>query len=392
MEEDFNPTFTEKVQFPCKSCGAFLTFKPSTSSLVCSSCGVLNEIEQATEAQRQEALQEIDYEKFINNLTAKTETIQIATVKCTSCGAESTLKPNVTSDNCPFCGTALVVSSGGLSSVIKPKAVLPFKIEQNAGFGLFKTWINSLWFAPNSLKKYANNPDKLTGMYIPYWTYDARTYTHYTGQRGEYYYVAESYRDAEGKTQSRQVQKTRWYSASGNVNNAFDDITVIASDSLPRDYTRGLEPWDLHDLQVFDERYLSGFRSESYHVDVKQGFEYAKSEMEPIIDNTIRQDIGGDTQVINSKNIKYNDITFKHILLPIWISAYRFNDKVYRFMINGRTGKVTGERPWSWIKITLAILLVLAIIGGILYWREKNRQTNPRRSRGAIEKVPVIAF
>jgi predicted RNA-binding Zn-ribbon protein involved in translation (DUF1610 family) len=381
--ESFDSPVSEKHQFPCKNCGASLTFAPGTNSLVCQYCQTLNEIEV-----QDVAIEEIDYENFIANRVSSAEKVQIAVVKCDSCGAESSLKPNVTSDLCPFCGTALVISSGSLQTEIKPKSVLPFKIQQKEGFDLFKKWIKSLWFAPDGLKKFADSPDRLNGMYLPYWTYDTQTTTRYTGQRGEYYYVTETYRDSNNQTQTRQVQKTQWYAASGVVENFFDDMLINASQSLPREYVQELEPWDLPELVPFDERYLSGFRTESYQVDVQQGFVMAKERMEPAIDSTIRQDIGGDTQMISSKSTNYRNITFKHILLPVWLSAYRYNDKVYRFMINARTGEVQGERPWSWVKIALAVLVVLLLVAGLFYLRGQGN----RRYRGEVQKELFFSY
>jgi hypothetical protein len=254
--------------------------------------------------------------------------------------------------------------------VLKPKSLLPFKIEQKKGFSLFKDWIHSLWFAPNDLKKMAENHEKLTGIYLPYWTYDCRTETDYTGQRGDDYYVNETYTAVEnGRSvvRTRQVRRTRWQFASGRVHNTFDDVLVTGSHSLPTEYCQALEPWDLKDLVPFDEKYLSGFRAESYQVDVKAGFEIAMKRMDSTIRSTVCHDIGGDHQRIDSLDVRYDDITFKHILLPIWLSAYRYKGKVYRFMVNGCTGEVQGERPYSWIKITFAVLVVL-ILAMFIAW------------------------
>ena len=88
--------------------------------------------------------------------------------------------------------------------------------------------------------------------------------------------------------------------------------------------------------------------------------------MDNYITQLIKKDIGGDEQRIYSVNTKYNDITFKHVLLPIWISAYRFKNKVYRFLINGRTGEVQGERPWSVWKIIFFSLSIAAVVTGIV--------------------------
>jgi hypothetical protein len=132
---------------------------------------------------------------------------------------------------------------------------------------------------------------------------------------------------------------------------------------LHEKYTNKLEPWDLTHLTDYNDSYLAGFRTEVYQIDLKSGFEKAKSMMEQPIRSSICRDIGGDHQRIEGHTTEYIDTTFKHILLPIWLSAYRYNGKVYHFMINGRTGAVKGERPYSWRKITLVVLLIVAIMG-----------------------------
>jgi LSD1 subclass zinc finger protein len=355
-------------QLDCKDCGALLKFAPGTNSLKCEYCGAQNEISSAPQTT---VVEEIDFEKFLNeNTVSEADKQQVTTVGCKNCGANTTLKPNVASDNCPFCDTPLVVQGGGnTSSIIKPKYVLPFAIDKKKGGDEYKKWVGSLWFAPNDLKRFAETFEKLNGMYIPYWTYDSNTDSSYSGMRGDNYMVTETYTAFEnGKsvTRTRTVTKVRWTPAAGSVNNEFDDVLVLASKSLPDKYAYALEPWDLENLSAFDEKFLSGFRTETYQVDVKGGFDVAKTIMEKEIRNTVRRDIGGDHQQILTLNSNYNDITFKHILLPVWLSAYRYNDKVYRFMINARTGEVQGERPYSWIKITLTALTVIAL--GLAIW------------------------
>jgi len=266
-----------------------------------------------------------------------------------------------------------VVTGGTANTIIKPSYVLPFNIDQKNAFVQFKGWIKKLWFAPNDLKHYADNADKLNGMYIPYWTYDSNTSSSYTGQRGDNYTTTESYTAFEnGKsvTRTRTVTKIRWSYASGHVNNQFDDVLVLASNSLPENYTAALEPWDLHNLASYSDKFLSGFRTESYQVDVKTGFEKSKVIMDNGIRQSVCRDIGGDHQRISSLDTTYNDIKFKHILLPIWLSAYKYKEKVYRFMINGRTGEVQGERPYSTIKIVLTVLGGIAlIVAGYFTWK-----------------------
>ena len=347
----------------CKDCGATLTYAPGTTALKCQYCGAENEIE----AEEEVAIEEYDFQEALQHTADKADMQTLQTVQCDGCGARSTLKPNVVSDECAFCGTPLVTSSPETVEVFQPKSLLPFEIDQKKAANLFKEWVSSLWFAPNDLKKRAALAEKLKGMYIPYWTFDSETDSHYQGRRGDYYYTTENYTDSDGNSQTRQVRHTRWTNVSGHINHFFDDTLVLASNSLPQNYVEKLEPWDLEKLAGYDERYLSGFQTETYQVDLKSGFEVAKDKMEAQIRNMVTSDIGGDEQQIENVQTNHSDITFKHILLPLWISAYRYNDKVFRFLVNARTGEVQGERPYSTIKIVLAVLAVLAILGVLFF-------------------------
>jgi len=352
--------------FACTNCGGDLTYKAGTSSLTCQHCGTTNEIPQI-EAE----FEELDFKDFLENNSNAEETLEEKFVKCNSCGATSSLEPHVTSGNCPYCSTPLVIEQSSIQRIIQPKALLPFHLKKEEAKTRFKKWVTKLWFAPNDLKKASLNFDHFKGIYIPYWTYDSDTLTQYQGQRGTHYYVSQTYTTTEnGKTvtRTRQVRKTRWRYVSGTVSNFFDDILVTATHSLPKKYIYKLEPWDLENLVPFDKSYLSGFVTEKYQIDLESGFDIAKGIMDPTIRSLIRSDIGGDEQRIVSMNTKYDDITFKHLLLPVYVSAYRYKDKVYQFLVNGRTGEVQGERPYSWIKIALAVLLGLGIIALLVFF------------------------
>ncbi|AFM04820.1 hypothetical protein Fleli_2454 [Bernardetia litoralis DSM 6794] len=356
----------------CKDCGANLTYAPGTTFLKCQYCGAENEIV----AEEEVAIEEYDFHQALEHTAEKTDMQTLQTVQCGGCGARTTLKPNIVSDECAFCGTPLVTSSPETVEVFQPKSLLPFHIDQKEAGKLFKDWVSSLWFAPNDLKKRAELTEKLKGMYIPYWTFDSETDSRYRGMRGDYYYTTESYTDSDGNHQTRQVRHTRWTNVSGHIDHFFDDTLVLASHSLPQNYVDKLEPWDLEKLAGYDERYLSGFQTETYQVDLKSGFEIAKDKIETQIRTMVSNDIGGDEQRIESLQTNHNDITFKHILLPLWISAYRYQDKVYRFMINARTGEVQGERPYSVIKIALAVIAVLAIIGLLFFFTNGKKRAD----------------
>lgn len=351
-----------KQEFSCTNCAAGLKFEPGVSTLTCQYCGTKNEI--AISQEELDSIEELDYQEAREQIKEDPKELQeIVTVKCNSCGAESTLKPNVTSDECPFCGTSVVTANKKSQKIIKPKALLPIKLTQKQAQEAYKQWIGSLWFAPNKVLEYSKTEGKIQGIYLPFWTYDFNTYTDYTGKRGDNYYETEYYNEnVNGNSiqKTRQVTKVRWSSASGNVENGFDDVLIVATKSLPKDYLEKLEPWDLTNLTPYKDDFLSGFKAESYQVSVEDGLDNAKKIIKGDIDFAIKEAIGGDTQTISTQKTEYEDVTFKHILLPVWTSAYKYNGKLYRFVINAQTGEVHGERPYSYTKI------ISLIIAGIL--------------------------
>lgn len=352
-------------QFPCGQCGAKLEFDPGQGSLRCPYCSHENTI-----AAPSQAAEEQDFAAALAALESAAPTDEISSVKCPGCAAEVRLGANTTSLKCPYCTTP-IVTAARQCKVIRPKSLLPFRVTREAAIAAFRQWVRSRWFAPTALRKENSLDATLRGIYLPAWTYDCAATTRYTGQRGDAYYTTEVYR-VNNQTRTRQVRKIRWTAAAGTVFDRFDDVLVIASKSLPEDRVNELEPWDLPDLVPYDERYLAGFDAESYQIGLSEGFEVAKTIMQEQIEATIRADIGGDEQRISSTRTAYANITFKHLLLPVWVSAYRFRNRVYQFLVNARTGEVTGQRPYSYWKIASAILVGVIVVAIIALFASRN--------------------
>lgn len=337
----------------CPGCGSILKYEPGTSQLKCPYCGTEVPIEQ-----KNVRVQEKDYVAFLSRAEDEAITQETTSIKCSECGAEIVVPEQVVADTCPYCANSLIVDQKVVKRSIRPEYLLPFGASAKETNELFRRWLSSLWFAPGSLKKLAQADKGVVGIYAPYWTFDAATSSDYSGARGDYYLVPETVivvRDGREVQETQMVQKIRWTPVGGRVDLGFDDVLVVGSTSLPTAYAQSLEPWDLANLKAYDDRYLSGFLSESYRIGPRDGFELAKERMAEGIHEAIQQDIGGDVQQVASVETVHRNITFKHILLPIWTNCYRYHNKVYRFLVNARTGEVQGERPWSWIKIALAV-------------------------------------
>lgn len=356
-------------RFPCDTCGADFRFDPGSDRLVCDHCGNVAEMENASPE-----IQELDFKQAIAEKLPSAEIEETRNLSCPNCAASFEFDADIHAHECPFCATP-VVADTGTHRHIKPRGVLPFAIEERDAQKAMVDWLGGLWFAPNGLQEYARKGRKLTGIYAPYWTYDADTKSHYSGERGTHYYVTRTVM-RDGKSVQVRERKTRWRRVTGRVARFFDDILVLGSRSLPKSHTDGLAPWQLSELQPYSPEYLAGFQAEGYVVSLTEGYEEARDYMIRIIRRDVRFDIGGDAQRIHNINTDTRDVTFKHILLPIWIAAYKYRGKSYRFVINGQSGRVQGERPYSAWKIGFAVLLGLSIAAGAGYLYA--------RSQGAI--------
>jgi ribosomal protein S27E len=346
----------EATQFPCGKCGSRLVYAPATADLQCLSCGSRTAI-PAVEAH----VEERDLETALAGGLAAEPTVEQLTISCPSCGAQSTLAAGDVADRCAFCGTTFVATAASTRS-LKPHWLLPFRIVLEDARTRFQAWARSLWFAPNRLAKDAS-AGNIEGMYVPYWTFDAATVSRYTGQRGDDH--TETVQTSDGKRSQRTV--TDWTSVRGTVEQDFDDVLVVASRSLPESHADALQPWDLQALVPYRDEFVSGFRAETYQVGLAEGYEKGKTVMAAAIRSAICDDIGGDHQRIDSVETAYSRTTFKHVLLPIWISSYRFGGKTFRFLVNARTGEVQGERPYSWIKVAFAVLAAAVVFFTVLW-------------------------
>ena len=357
-----NPQQTE-LKKACINCGAELRYQPGTSNISCAYCG-----HQEAIAVDENGFEELELYPYLKEMGAQKHSEEISMLHCKNCGANQHVEENYKSLHCVYCTMPLILEDVYKEDWILPGAVLPFQIDQKKSFQIFKKWVDSLWFAPNNLKKAALDPQFTKGLYLPYWTFDAQLQASYSGQRGEYYYETQRVRNSQGKTVSKRVRKTRWYPASGNISGFVDDTLVKASKQKKGRIPSKIARWNLKLLKPFNSSFLSGFVTEKYTIPLNQGHLSAKGEAKHIAERWCRQDIGGDTQRVTSMDMNLSKETFKHILLPVYVSAYRFNSKEYNFFINGENGTISGTRPYSFWKIFFTVVLVLAIIGLIAFF------------------------
>lgn len=376
--------------FPCPGCGAPLTFNPQAGQFKCSYCGHQEKIPEA-----EESVQEQSYDGHLycdsSRLARLSQTA--VEVKCNGCGANILFPSSQTAGECPFCATPLLTEPTEASPTVIPEGIIPFEIDEKQARQEIQQWINSRWFAPSALKQLAQQ-EKLQGVYLPFWTYDTQTVSQYRGERGEYYYTTETYTvtvtDEEGneceEERTREVRHTHWYSVSGWVERGFDDILISATTAVSPDRLDALEPWNLETcLRPYNSSYLAGFEAQRPQVSLEDGFETAKNCMKDDIRCDVRRDIGGDEQQIHKIETEYHQVTFKLVLLPVWLTCYRYRNQQYQVMVNARTGEVQGERPYSYWKIGLSIVGTIVAIASVIVvsqinWNQFKRPQLPQQN------------
>ena len=344
--------------FPCEGCGADLEFNVGAQSLKCPYCGFVKPLEFDADAE----VAEQDFGATLERIAAQRDEDRrdgqgLSEVRCDSCGATVRFAGTLTSSACAYCGVPLQLDSvHDAPHRVPVDGVLPFLIDREKTRANLGEWVRSRWFAPNDFKA-CGAQGRFNGVYLPYWTFDSLTVTHYTGQRGEHYWVTVG----TGKNR-RRARRTRWYSESASFQRFFDDILVVAASGLPDKRVAALEPWPLNRCVPFSQQVLAGFLARTYDVPLDDGFAGARCRIDEALEAEVRDRIGGDVQRIQSIATRYLAVTYKHLLLPVWMLAYRYRDRSYQVVVNAGTGEVQGDRPYSWVKIALTALAAMIVV------------------------------
>ncbi len=344
--------------YPCEACGGELHFDIPTQLLKCQHCGNTHELVEVQGEVRERDLREAlrlvragKVEHTANFLSDEKEVV------CQNCGGHTTFTGSLTADKCPYCATPIQRDDVHAAPERLPvDAVLPFSVDRKSAEGLIDKWINGRWFAPSEFKTY-NRTGSFQSVYMAYFTYDADTSTRYSGQRGT------TRTRTVGHGENRRTETyTTWSNVRGMVNNSFDDIPILANEGFEKKRIDKLEPWPTETAKPYSAEYAAGHLARTYDHDVEECLGEATSIMEDTIRTTIRRDIGGDQQRISKMDILWKQMTYKHILLPLWLLTVIYDQRPFQVYINGVTGEVHGSRPYSKVKIIAAVAAALLLV------------------------------
>jgi hypothetical protein len=347
-------------KYPCATCGAQAEWNPAKQLLVCPFCGSSTPF---TVDETTGAFVEHDLAKALRELPDERRgwETEKRTVQCQSCKAVSVFDPERVGQNCDFCGSPALVDYKEIKAPIRPQCLLPFKITESQVRERIRGWYASKWLAPNKLKSRAL-VDRVHGVYIPYWTFDAQAVCPWEADAGHYYYTTETYRDSKGHTQTRQVQHVRWEPASGTVEHFFDDEPVPATHGVPHALLTQVEPFPTKEMVPYSTGFLSGFVVEHYQIDLFEAAGNSQTQMTRKLHDMCAAAVPGDTHRNLVIHPSFSQQTFKHMLVPIWLLTYTYGTKLYQVVVNAYTGRMAGKYPLSPWKVAFVVLLVIVAI------------------------------
>lgn len=356
---------TPEVETPsvykCPQCGATTRYNVAAGGVTCEHCGYTAPAQGKQVGRR---AQEFEFTMETWNQAEQGWGVARRELHCESCGANLTLPEGALTITCPFCASNEVNVHEAPSDVLRPRFLIPFKIQPESIRSRAKEWLGKGWYHPGELSA-AAVIERFTGIYLPFWTFDARITADWRAEVG--HERQESYYDAGSKSwKTRTVIDWRW--EDGRVFVDIDDLMITGSSRLSRLIMERLYPFDLGALDTYTPDYLAGWQAQAYDVTLPDAWEDAKERMRGHGKDACYEDIDSSHVRNFSMTADFGDETWRYILLPVYVAAYKFEDKVFQVMVNGQTGIVAGQKPVAWWKIWLAIgaLLTPGLLVGLL--------------------------
>lgn len=352
VSEEIKMEQTEEVtDKKCPNCAATVVYDPETRGMLCESCGYQKKLPAPDSEQ---SVSELDF-KAAEAKESFDWGAEKKAVVCKNCGGESIYDALETAAVCPFCGSTSVMPSATEKSVA-PGGVCPFEISDEKAGSLFTSWLSKKIFTPSAAKKQAK-PEAFQGIYLPYWTFDAMTSSPFSGRAG--YLTSVKRGDA-------MVNEIRWRKVAGVYQEFIDDHTVMASKRSELSGVKRAEPFDFSKLVPYRPELVAGFCAERYSIGLKDAWKTAQEAIRGALHGHINTHIRKTWHADRADSILFSTvfskITYKYILIPVWLSSFTFKGKAYQFVVNGQTGKVGGKAPISWIRVAIAVFIALVVV------------------------------
>lgn len=331
----------------CPNCGAEVNFDPQLQMGKCDFCMSTFSIDEMNDSNRGD--KRSHSEKGTDSYNDGDGTVMYS---CPRCGAEVITDKTTSATFCCYCHSAVVLSDR-LAGNFKPEKIIPFKLDKNAAIEVFKKWCKGKKFLPKDFCS-AQQAEKITGIYIPYWLFDCDT-------KGEMNARAEkvnTWSSGDYRYTKREI-----YSIYRKANMKFSGVPTNASRKFDDKLMESIEPFDYAQMRGFNHSYLPGFFAEKYDRNKETVYSEIEAKVKSAIKGVMYNSIKGYT-TFNETNSNYNitNKRYTYALLPVWLMTYSYNKKTYIFAVNGQTGKSFGTLPVSRKKIAILFIVIFLFL------------------------------
>jgi hypothetical protein len=346
-EEEAEETRT----FKCRQCGGTISYSATQRQLTCPYCSSLQKIDAETVGRRAD-----EFEFTLETMAqahhgwgeARRELV------CESCGSVVAVAPDILTNTCAFCGSNRVMARDAAGDILRPTTLIPFAVDKEQVQAKVRSWLGRGWMHPPELHS-AGALKSLTGVYLPYWTFDTHVTAAWKAEVGTA--RTERYRSG-GEWKTRTVIDWKW--RSGRVHVPVDDHKVPGTAKISRVILSKVEPFNLGELVEYNPGYLAGWQAKLYDVQLPQAWEIAKEDIRAETKSACHRDTGSSHVRNMRMTVDFGNERWRYVLLPVYLASYPFDERTFQVMVNGQTGKVAGQKPVAWLRIWLAIAALLA--------------------------------
>jgi predicted RNA-binding Zn-ribbon protein involved in translation (DUF1610 family) len=340
----------ETRTFKCRHCGGSITYSATVQQLTCPYCGQAQEIVAETVGRTAD---EFEFTLETMERAQRGWGEERRELVCESCGAVVAVAPDTLTSTCAFCGSNRVLARDAAGDVLRPTALIPFVVDRERCQALAAEWLGRGWMHPPELRD-VRRLRELTGIYLPYWTFDADIQADWKAEVGTER-TERYYQDGEWKTRT----VIDWHWRSGRVRLPINDLMLPGTAHVSQVILGKVEPFDLHGLVEYDASYLAGWQAKTYDVLLPDAWEVGKEQMREQAKSACYKDTGSSHVRNMRMTADFADERWRYILLPVYLASYPFDDRTFQVMVNGQTGKMAGQKPVSWLKVWLVIAAIL---------------------------------
>lgn len=328
-----------KETFLCPQCGAHMEFDIHANELVCRSCGHVFETEERSAADREQVMDFV-----LPTERGHRWAVSQQQFSCQQCGASSLWPPGQKAIRCPYCGSGHLIESRETAELVNPQAIGIMQIDEDEATHRSAEWLGRGWTTPDDLKE-SSKKTLLRPAYYPFWTFDGTLDMHWFCEVNE------------GSSDSPD-----WIMRKGVIFELFDDVLISGLQRVKSKDVKDLEPFNLKDVIEFEPEYLAGWPALTYDRSLAKASLLAREQVMRKVRHSLYSRVlpGRSKRNLTTGAVHWSDMTFKHILLPVWLGIYRYQGKEYKIMVNGQTGKIGGEKPRDMLK-TIAIIVSVAL-------------------------------